>query len=86
MLRKTLRIEMTKEDSLQTQSMWRASGGRMENGVWVQVYVVTSSSNSPETLATLEVVSEAAGEMKLASPMRTAMQTTPLDVLAIVNL
>lgn len=84
---KTLRIEMTKEDSLQTQSMWRASGGRMENGVWVQVYVVTSSSNSPETLATLEVVSEAAwrNETRVTDADGDAT-TTPLDVLALVNL
>lgn len=84
---KTLRIEMTKEDALQTQSLWRASSGRIENGVWVQVFIVTSSITSGETLATLEVVSEAAwrNETRVTDADGDAT-TTPLDVLALVNL
>ncbi|MCU0714015.1 MAG: Ig-like domain-containing protein [Pirellula sp.] len=84
---KTLRIEMTKDDALRTQSQWKASNGRFENGVWVQVYIVTSAFASNGTLATLEVVSEAAWRNETRTTDADGDATTsPLDVLALVNL
>ncbi len=40
-----LRIEMSREDSLRTESPWRPVSGRMQDGRWVQVFTVTSSPN-----------------------------------------
>jgi hypothetical protein len=45
---RTLRIEMNREDSLHTESLWEASSGRMEDGRWVQIYTITSTLPSNE--------------------------------------
>lgn len=81
-----LRIEMSREDSLRTESPWRPVSGRMQDGRWVQVFTVTSSPNSTEPLATLEVVSEAVwrNETRVTDADGDAT-TSPLDVLTLVN-
>lgn len=83
---RTLRIEMSREDSLRTESPWRPAIGRMQDGRWVQVFTVTSSPSSTEPLATLEVVSEAVwrNETRVTDADGDAT-TSPLDVLALVN-
>ena len=83
---KTLRIEMSREDSLRTESPWRPASGRMQDGRWVQVFTVASSLNSTDPIATLEVVSEAfwRNETRVTDADGDAT-TSPLDVLSLVN-
>lgn len=77
---KTLRVEMTNEDTLKTSSRWESASGRIENGKWVQLYEAFGSE------ATLEIVTDRPwrNEVKITDIDGNAI-TEALDVLLLVN-